>query len=211
MPAYYPLHLNIAGKKCLVVGGGRTAARKIATLLRCGARVVVVAPETVPAIRALARREKIQWRERRFRAADCAGALLMFTATGSADTNRRIARLGKEKSIPVNVADSPADCDFIVPALVERGPLTISIATAGFAPALSRQIRMDLERYFGPEYIHYTRLIGQVRSAIVRNEQLNATQKRKALQSLLSLPIRERLARGEKISWRNVLEKLGVT
>ena len=210
MPAYYPLHLTITGKKCLVVGGGRTAARKVATLLRCGGRVVVVSPEAVPAIRTLSRREKIQWRERKFRASDCAGAFLMFAATGSAAINRSIARLAKEKSILVNVADSPADCDFIVPALVERGPLTISIATEGLAPVLSRRIRMDLERSFGPEYIRYTRLIGEARSAIVKNAQLTGKKKRKALQSLLSLPIRERLTRGEKISRRDVLKKLGV-
>lgn len=210
MPAYYPLHLSIAGKKCLVVGGGRTAARKVATLLRCGGRVVVVSPEAVPAIRALARREKIPWCQRKFRASDCAGAFLIFAATDSADTNRSIARLAKEKSILANVADSPADCDFIVPALVERGPLTISIATEGLAPILSRRIRMDLERSFGPEYIRYARFIGETRSAIVKNTQLTGKQKRKALQSLLSLPIRERLARGEKISRRDVLKKLGV-
>ena len=211
MHAYYPLHLSIAGKKCLVVGGGKTAARKVATLLRCGGRVMVVSPEAVPAIRALARREKIQWHERRFRASDCAGALLMFAATGSAETNRSIAWLAKEKSILVNVADSPADCDFIVPALVARGPLTISIATEGLAPALSRKIRMDLERYFGPEYIRYTRIIGEARSAIVKNTQLTGKGKRKALQSLLALPIGEMLARGEKISRREILKKLGVT
>jgi len=211
MPAYYPLHLSVAGKKCLVVGGGRIAARKVATLLRCGGRVVVVSPDAVPAIRALARRDKIQLRERRFRATDCAGTFLMFAATASAETNRSIVRLAKEKSILVNVADSPADCDFIVPALGERGPLTISIATEGLAPALSRRIRMDLERSFGPEYIRYTRLIGEARSAIVKSTQLTGKQKRKALQSLLSLPIRERLARGEKISRREILKKLGVT
>jgi precorrin-2 dehydrogenase/sirohydrochlorin ferrochelatase len=171
---------------------------------------MVVSPEAVPAIRALARRAKIQWHERRFRASDCAGALLMFAATGSAETNRSIAWLAKEKSILVNVADSPADCDFIVPALVERRPLTISIATEGLAPALSRKIRMDLERYFGPEYIRYTRLIGEARSAIVKNTQLTGKGKKKALQSLLSLPIRERLARGEKISRREILKKLRV-
>lgn len=210
MPAYYPLHLSIAGKKCLVVGGGRTGARKVKTLLRCGGSVVVVSPDAVPAISMLARRGKIRWCKRTFRAADCGGAFLIFAATGSAETNRRIARLGKDKSILVNVADNPADCDFIVPALVERGHLTISIATEGLAPALSRRIRIDLERSFGPEYMRYTLLIGKVRSAIVRSTKLSAKGKRKALQSLVSLPIRERLARGDKISWRDILKKLGV-
>jgi len=210
MPAYYPLHLSIAGKKCLVVGGGRTAARKVKTLLHFGGRVVVVSPDAVPAIRALFRREKIQWHERRFRASDCAGALLIFAATDSAAINHRVARLGKEKSIPVNVIDNRDACDFIVPALVERGPLTISIATEGLAPVLSRKIRMDLERYFGPEYLRYTLLIGKVRGAIVKNTTLSGKQKKKALQSLLSMPIREKLALGEKISRRDVLNKLGV-
>ena len=210
MPAYYPLHLSIAGKKCLVVGGGKTAARKVATLLRCGGRVVVVSPDSVPAIRALARRMKVEWRERKFRASDCMGAFLIFAATDSAAINHRVARLGKEKSIPVNVIDNRDACDFIVPALVERGPLTVSIATEGLAPVLSRKIRMDLERYFGPDYLRYTLLIGKVRGAIVKNTRLSGKQKRKALQSLLSLPIRERLVRGEKISRRDVLKKLGV-
>jgi precorrin-2 dehydrogenase/sirohydrochlorin ferrochelatase len=210
MPTYYPLHLSIAGKKCLVVGGGKTAARKVATLLRCGGRVEVVSPDAVPAIRALARREKIHWRERKFRASDCAGAFLIFAATASVDTNRSIARLAKEKSILANVADSPADCDFIVPALVKRGHLTISIATEGLAPVLSSRIRKDLERFFGPEYVRYTRLIGGVRCAIVRNQRLTGKQKRKALQSLPSLPLRERLALGENISPRDVLKKLGI-
>jgi hypothetical protein len=69
---------------------------------------------------------------------------------------------------------------------------------------------MDLERSFGPEYIRYTRLIGEARSAIVKSTQLTGKQKRKALQSLLSLPIRKRLALGENISRRYVLKKLGV-
>jgi precorrin-2 dehydrogenase/sirohydrochlorin ferrochelatase len=210
MPAYYPLHLSIAGKKCLVIGGGRTAARKVATLLRCGGRVVVVSPDAVPAIRALSRRERIEWRARTFRGSDCGGALLIFAATGSAQINRRIARLAKEKSILVNVADSPGDCDFIVPALVERGHLIISIATEGLAPVLSRRIRMDLERSFGPEYVRYTMLIGKVRDAIVANAKMSRKQKREAFKSLLSLPIRERLAMGEKISWRDVQKQLGV-
>jgi len=211
MPAYYPLHLSITGKKCLVVGGGRTAARKIATLLRFGGRVVVVSPEAVPAIRALSRSGRIWWRERRFRAADCRGAFLIFAATGSAEINRSIARQAKEKSILVNVADNPEDCDFIVPALVERGHLTISIATEGQAPALSRKIRKDLDRYFGPEYMRYTLLIGKARSAIVRNTQLSERRKREALESLLRLPLRENLALGHKLSWRAVLKMLGVT
>jgi len=69
---------------------------------------------------------------------------------------------------------------------------------------------MDLERYFGPEYLRYTLLIGKVRGAIVKNTTLSGKQKRKALQSLLSMPIREKLALGEKISRRHVLAKLGI-
>lgn len=210
MPAYYPLHLSITGKKCLVVGGGRTAERKVRTLLRFGGRVVVVSPEVTPAINKLSREQKILWRQRKFRASDCAGAVLIFAATDSAEINHRVARLGKEKSIPVNVIDSSDDCDFIVPAVVARGPLTISIATEGLVPALSAKIRRELERYFGPGYGRYARIIGELRAEIIANSGLSEKHKKKALHALLSLPLREQLARGEQVSRHEVLTKLGV-
>jgi precorrin-2 dehydrogenase/sirohydrochlorin ferrochelatase len=209
--AYYPLHLNIEGKKCLVVGGGKTAQRKVSTLLRYGGRVMVVSPEATPAIVALSQRKKIVWKKREFREPDCTGAFLIFSATDCAHVNRTVARMAYRKSILVNVADSLNDCDFISPALVERGHLTVSIATEGLAPFLSGKIKTDLERYFGPAYMRYTLVMGKVRGAIVRNRKLTEQAKRKKLQLLLSLPIIGKLARGEKIYYRDILKKLGVT
>ena len=211
MAAYYPLHLNIEGKKCLVVGGGKTAQRKVATLLRYGGRVMVVSPEATPAIVALCRRKKIVWRKRKFRETDCTGAFLIFSATDCAEVNRRVAGLAHQKSILVNVADSLNDCDFISPALVERGHLTVSIATEGRAPLLSRKIKTDLEHYFGPAYMRFTLLMGRVRGAIVRNKKLSELEKREKLQSLLSLPVMGKLALGKKVSCRDILKELGVT
>ena len=211
MVAYYPLHLNIAGKKCLVVGGGKTAQRKVAALLRYGGKVMVVSPEATPAIVALCRRKKIVWRKRKFRETDCTGSFLIFSATDSSELNRTVAGLAHQKSILVNVADSLNDCDFISPALVERGHLTVSIATEGLAPLLSGKIKTDLEHYFGPAYMRYTLLMGRVRGAIVRNKKLSELEKREKLQSLLSLPVMSKLARGKKVSCRDILKKLGVS
>jgi len=211
MAPYYPLHLNIAGKKCLVVGGGKTAQRKIAKLLRYGGKVVLVSPEATPALVALSRRKKLVWRKRTFRETDCSGAFLIFAATDCARINRTVAALARRKSILVNVIDSLTDCDFISPALVERGHLTVSIATEGLAPLLSGKIKTDLEHYFGPAYMRYTLLMGRVRGAIVRNKKLSELEKREKLQSLLSLPVMSKLARGKKVSCRDILKKLGVS
>lgn len=211
MAPYYPLHLNITGKKCLVVGGGKTAQRKIATLLRYGGSVVVVSPDSTPAIAALSRRKKIVWRKRKFKESDCSGAFLIFAATDCPSLNRTIGGLARRKSILVNVIDSLTDCDFISPALVERGHLTVSIASEGLAPLLSRKIKTDLESYFGPEYMRYTLLMGRVRGAIVRNKKLSEQDKREKLQALLSLPIMENLVREKRVYCRDILKKLGVT
>jgi len=211
MMSFYPIHVNIEGRKCLVVGGGKTAERKVATLVRYGGKVVVVSPAATPRLRSSAQKRKILWHKRLFKLTDLSGAFLVFAATDSATLNREIGQEAKKKTILVNVVDTPEDCDFISPSLVERGHLTISISTAGLAPLLSKHIRKDLEHYFGREYRRYTQLVAKVRSALVRDKTLTALEKRKKLKNLLSLPIIDQLARGNKVSYRTILKKLGLS
>jgi len=139
------------------------------------------------------------------------GAFLVFAATDSEALNREIGQEAKKRNILVNVVDTPDDCDFISPSLVERGHLTISISTAGLAPLLSKHIRKDLERYFGREYRRYTLLVAKVRSALVRDKTLTAKEKKKKLKHLLSLPIVDQLARGNRVYYRAILKKLGLS
>ena len=211
MTSFYPIHLNIEARKCLVVGGGKTAERKVAALLRYGGSVVLVSPEATPLLRSFARRRRIVWHGRKFKPADLNGAFLVFAATGSETINGEIGREATRRALLVNVVDSPEACDFISPSLVERGPLTISISTGGRAPLLSKHIRKDLERHFGGEYRRYTLLIAKVRSALLRNKTLTAREKGAKMEHLLSLQIRDRLARGQRVYYRTILKQLGLS
>jgi precorrin-2 dehydrogenase/sirohydrochlorin ferrochelatase len=211
MTSFYPLHVRIEGKKCLVVGGGKTAERKVSTLLRYGGKVVLVSPDATGYIKSKSNQKRIVWRRRRFRLSDLHGAFLVFAATGSGDLNGKIGREATKRSILFNLADNPEACDFISPSLVERGHLTLSIATDGLAPLLSKKIRQDLEKYFGKEYRRYTELVSKVRSAIIADNTLTAQDKKKKLQILLSLPILNHLARGKRLNYKDILKKLKVS
>jgi precorrin-2 dehydrogenase/sirohydrochlorin ferrochelatase len=211
MTSFYPLHVRIEGKKCLVVGGGKTAERKVSTLLRYGGKVVLVSPDATSYLRSQSSRKKIVWHRRRFKTSDLHGAFLVFSATGSGELNREVGREANKKSILFNLADNPEACDFISPSLVERGHLTVSIATDGLAPLLSKKIRHDLEKYFDKEYRRYTELVAQVRSVIIADDTLTAQAKKRKLQLLLSLPVLNQLVRGKRVNYKDLLKKLNLS
>ncbi len=193
------------------MGGGKTAERKVSTLLRYGGKVVLVSPDATGYIRSQSNRKRIVWHRRSFKISDLHGAFLVFSATGSGELNREIGREAKKRSILFNLADNPEACDFISPSLVERGHLTLSIATDGLAPLLSKKIRQDLEKYFGKEYRQYTELVAKARSVIIADNTLTAQAKKRKLQLLLSLPILNQLARGKRVNFKDLLKKLNLS
>lgn len=193
------------------MGGGKTAERKVSTLLRYGGKVVLVSPDATGYIRSQSNRKRIVWHRRSFKISDLHGAFLVFSATGSGELNREIGREAKKRSILFNLADNPEACDFISPSLVERGHLTLSIATDGLAPLLSKKIRQDLEKYFGKEYRQYTELVAKARSVIIADNTLTAQARKRKLQLLLSLPILNQLARGKRVNFKDLLKKLNLS
>lgn len=193
------------------MGGGKTAERKVSTLLRYGGKVVLVSPDATGYIRSQSNRKRIVWHRRSFKISDLHGAFLVFSATGSGELNREIGREAKKRSILFNLADNPEACDFISPSLVERGHLTLSIATDGLAPLLSKKIRQDLEKYFGKEYRQYTELVAKARSAIIADNTLTAQARKRKLELLLSLPILNQLARGKGVNFKDLLKKLNLS
>ena len=132
-------------KPVVVVGAGKVALRKTKGLLEAGAVVTVVAPRRVAEFAGL----PVTWRRRRFRSTDLAGARLAFTATDDRQTNATVALAAKRLAIPVNVADAPAECDFLVPARVCRGDLQIAISTSGRSPRLAAELRRKIEKVLG--------------------------------------------------------------
>lgn len=161
--AYYPVFLDVRGKKCVVIGGGSVALRKVNGLLENGARVDVISPEFCPEMASLAANQEIRAFQRNYQHGDLEGAFLAIAATDSPDTNSRVAQEARERRVPVNVVDDAGISDFIAPATVRRGGVTIAISTAGLSPALARKIRTRLEEEFGEEYAELARLIDAVR------------------------------------------------
>lgn len=164
----YPVYLNLKDKKCLVVGGGKVAERKVRALLDCGARVYVVSPRLTDWLAKAAEDGKITSVRRNYTATDLEDAFLVVGATDNNKINSRVAEDCSERNILVNIVDDPAGCNFIVPAVFRQGPLCISVSTEGRSPMLARKIREDLETVFGPEYRDFLDLMGDVREHIIR-------------------------------------------
>jgi precorrin-2 dehydrogenase/sirohydrochlorin ferrochelatase len=147
--SYYPVFLNLSGKKVVVIGGGMVAERKVRALLRAGAVITVVSPDLTKGLQKLKQSGSIAHRMRTYRSADVRCAFAVIAATNSEVTNSRIAA---EAPSLVNVVDVPRLCNFIAPSVVRRGPLVIAVSTSGASPALARSIRKELEAAFDNEF-----------------------------------------------------------
>lgn len=159
----YPVGLVLEGRPVLVVGGGAVAARKVEGLVRCGARVHVVAPEVRDEIR---QSPGVTWEERPYRQGEAAGYRLVLAATGDPDVNGSVAADAEVAGVWVNVADDPARCSVVLPSVLRRGPITVAVATGGESPGLAAWLRRGLEEVVGPEYETLCVLVGEVRRAL---------------------------------------------
>lgn len=160
---YYPILLDLTDKKCLIVGGGDVALRKVGSLIEAGARVTVISPEFAPGIQQMPQVERLH---RGFEEGDTSGYAVVFAATDDRDLNRQVSDEAKAAGIPVNVVDDPELCGFIVPAVVRRGDLIIAVSTSGSSPALAKRIRRELEHAYGREYGDLVDLLGSLRDEV---------------------------------------------
>lgn len=160
----YPVLLNLDGARCVIVGGGRVARRKVEHLLGAGARVCVVAPRFDAALRRLAARGKIDlvrsaWKGEFLRPDD----RLVFACTDDPEVNRGVAVEARRLNVPVNCTDDAEGGDFHIPSMVRRDDLLLTVSTGGAAPALAREICHRLEQQFGPAWGDFARLLGDFR------------------------------------------------
>lgn len=160
---YHPIFVDLRDKLVVVVGGGMVAARKVEPLLKAGARIKVIAPEVVDKIGQCAQVEIVS---REYKKGDLKGASLVIAATHNEETNRAVSGDALSKRIFCNVVDSPELCTFIVPSVVERGPIKIAISTGGFSPALSRRLRMIIGKNLGEEYVILAAILGKIRPLV---------------------------------------------
>lgn len=160
---FYPLLLELEGRRCVVVGGGAVGERKVDGLLAVGAAVTVVSPGVTPALSAHAAAGRITVVLRGYREGDLEGAALVFTALDDPRATAAVADEARRRGIWLNAADDPRSCSFILPAVVRRGPLTIAVASGGATPALTRALREHLEGALGPEWGTLAELAAEAR------------------------------------------------
>lgn len=197
---YYPVFLDLSGKKVLVIGGGRVAARKISALLKCKAEVHVVSDKVHPQIRNFKKRMKIRLLKRRFQVDDLTGKELIVCATDDARLNHTVGSECQKRKIWVNVADRPSLCSFIVPSVIRRGDVHFAVSTGGASPALSKFLRKKLEQAFGSEVGTLARFLKKFRGKILK---LPPKEKKAILARLVNDKTLSKLRRGIRLSLTN--------
>jgi len=165
---YYPMMMNITGRRCVVVGGGKVAERKVASLLEAGAMVVLVSPAMTPLLSSMVKSGMIEHVSRRYRKGDLKRAFLCVVATDDRRLQERIWKEARDQGVLANIVDSDEDCDFLVPSYFRCGDLVISISTSGKSPALAKRIRKDLEEQYGWEYEVLLKVLTWARPRILR-------------------------------------------
>jgi precorrin-2 dehydrogenase/sirohydrochlorin ferrochelatase len=194
---YYPIFLKVENRACLVVGGGEVGARKVETLLRCGARVGLVSPGVVQWLEEKIREGAVELVGNHYEERHLEGRFLVIAATDDLELNGRIARDAERGGLLCNVVDFPQEGNFILPALVQRGALTVAVSTGGKSPALARTIRQELEQRFGPEYGDFLELMGAVRSRLLR-ETRDSHGNRERFDRLVESPLLDLVRRRDR-------------
>ena len=207
--AHYPISLNLKDRRCLVVGGGSVAERKVETLLEFGAEVTIIAPDLTPALSDLVSRRLIQHLASSYQSdpsdptclprsiGDPSDWALVFAATDDREVNKRVFADCQSRGILVNVVDDPELCNFFVPAIVRRDDLIISISTSGKSPAMARWLREKLEKEYGPEYGQLADILGQLRDE-VKAKYPNPADRNQAYLRILNSEVLDLLAKGKE-------------
>jgi siroheme synthase-like protein len=193
---YLSISVNLAGRRCVVVGGGEVAGRKVAALLEAGARVCVISPKLTAELQRLASSNAVEHLARDWRSEDLKDCLLAFAATDDPGVHRAIAEEARAQRVPINVADEPELCDFITPSVVRRGDLQIAISTSGASPALASRIRRDLQVIIGPEYETVAQIMRAARS-YVRTRHHDSRVRARILQAIAGSDIAEHVRQAD--------------
>jgi precorrin-2 dehydrogenase/sirohydrochlorin ferrochelatase len=167
---YYPVNLDIRNRKCLVVGGGSVGTRKVMTLLDCGGKVTVVSNKVTRQLHKLADSGSIVLKKRPFQISDLDKMFLVIGATDNPELNLQIHTEAERLGMLCNIADRPEVCNFILPAIVNRGDLIIAISTSGKSPAFAKMMRKNLEMEFGTEYAEFLELMGGIRNKLLNQD-----------------------------------------
>ncbi len=175
MTNYYPAFINLCGKNCIVIGGGKVAERKIASLLNAGSEVTVISPDLTNTLERHKKNGRIKHIKRNYKKGDLKNAFLVIAATSDEKINKMVS---KDAPFLVNVVDRPELANFIVPSVVSRGPMTIAISTSGASPAMARAVRKELELLYNKDFGRFITFLGQLRKKVMRDIPANRERER---------------------------------
>jgi uroporphyrin-III C-methyltransferase/precorrin-2 dehydrogenase/sirohydrochlorin ferrochelatase len=207
---YFPVFFDLTGQKVLIVGGGEVALRKISLLERTQALITVVAPEIVPDLLARAAAGKLTIAVREFEPPDLDGARLVIVATSRRAVNRWIANLSESRNIPVNVVDDAQASRFIVPAIIDRDPVQVAIATGGTSPVLARRLRERLEALIPTRIGELALWLKALRSA-ARRKLRDTDERRRFFEAVVDGPAARRFIDGDAQGARRIAQQLLAT
>jgi len=200
------MFVKLQNKKCIVLGGGQVAERKICLLLEAGGQVVLISPEITEKLKSLVINNKIEYLNRKYKKGDLKGAYIVIAATDSPMVNKKIYEESSKSGIMINIVDAPELCDFILPSFIKRGPLMITVTTDGESPALAKKIRKDIEKIYGEEYGAFTTLLGSLRERI-QEEIPEEKSRKKFWEILLESNIPQLLKERKKEDVEEIIEK----
>ncbi|BCG60539.1 precorrin-2 dehydrogenase/sirohydrochlorin ferrochelatase family protein [Paenibacillus sp. URB8-2] len=200
MAVYLPVMLDVRGKHCVVVGGGKVAERKTLGLLEAGAAVTVISPALTPQLSELSEQASIVWLNRIYAPGDARGAFLVYAATDDPAVNVEVAREVDSLGVPVNVGSDAEAGSFITPGVLRRGRLTVAVSTSGSGPGIAAKITKLLEETLGEEYEAYLDFLYKMRQEIKRREPLPEARKT-LLKRLGTLSVLDEIRMGTFTEW----------
>ena len=206
MASLFPIFLAMDAKRCVVIGGGQVAERKVENLLEYSVEINVISPEATPRLQSWAENHQVNWMAREFQPTDIQGAFLVFAATDDQMINREVAGLCQENGILVNAVDDPVYCDFYIPSTIRRNSLVLAISTEGKSPAYAKRMRRQLEKDITAMHGEFVELLGEQRE-IVKQAVPDIRARQAIFEALASLDILDLIAEGKDEQIRERIEE----
>ena len=205
---FYPMFVDLEGRRCLVVGGGPVAAEKVGKLLLHGAVVRLVTPAMTDELATMvASGDVAEHRPRAYLPEDLDGCFLVIAATNLDAINRMVWQDAEALNLLCNVVDVPPLCNFIVPSIVRRGELALAVSTGGASPVVAKHIRRELEEAYGPEWEALVELLRDVRDEL-KARYPDMPGRRDAVERLMGTDVVRRLADGDDDGARELAHRV---
>ncbi|GAA0397035.1 precorrin-2 dehydrogenase/sirohydrochlorin ferrochelatase family protein [Paenibacillus motobuensis] len=214
MAHYIPIMLDLQGRKCILVGGGLVAERKVATLQLAGAEILIVSPRLTSKLQQAWEQGQIAWNERCYEQGDLQGAFMVFAVTDQPFVNDQIVAEAHKLGIMVNHSGEGAQGSFITPSSFRRGELIVAVSTSGAAPEAAKRVSAEIEEQFGDEYEEYIRFLSWARLVIKKRVQ-DISRRKLLFKKLAAIDVLKEIRTGEfslssedeLLSWINVQQE----